>query len=105
MTRYELENRLDGITESAFGRFFYKLLLPGLLVVMGFLGVRSINSIDAAITDLQRDSRSQNEMQIETQAEVRAIRATMTYQERYQTLVDKNQDQEIARHARALKID
>lgn len=104
MDRDELDVRINHATDSALGRFIYKFVVPGAFILLGSLLARSINALDAAMDKLQAASEQQSTTQVVIQGEVRAIRSQMDFQNKYQTLVDQQQDAELARHARALNM-
>jgi muconolactone delta-isomerase len=99
-----LDDQLNAATDSAVGRFIYKFVMPLTFALLGWLGVRAIDSLDAQMKQLQTASEAQSATQSEIQGEVRAIRAQMDYQTRYQELVDAEQNKELDRHARALNL-
>lgn len=99
-----LDDRLDKATESALGRFVYRFLLPGLVVLVGWLGTRSIASLDNSLSQVQTSTQAQSIAQAQMQNDVQAIRAQMDYQTKYQTLVDAQQNEKLEQHDRALHL-
>lgn len=100
----QLNDRLNAATDSAVGRFIYKFIMPATFALLTWFGIREITSLDTSIDELQAASKEQSTAQNETRGEVRAIRDQMDYQNKYQTLVDQQQNLELARHARELKL-
>lgn len=99
-----IDERLTAATESAVGRFVYKFIMPATFALVGWFGVRAINSLDSSIDKLQTASETQGKTQTQIKADIAAVRAQMNYQTKYQELVDAQQNEELERHARALHL-
>lgn len=99
-----LDDQLQAATDSAFGRFLYKFVMPATFSLLVWLGLRAINTLDGSIQALQKQGEAVAATQANIQGEVKAIRAQMDYQTRYQELIDKQQNEELERHARALRL-
>ena len=99
-----LDDRLDKATESAVGRFVYKVVLPSLMALVGWLGIRAINDLDTSITAVRTSTTNQALIQAKMQSDVQVIKSQMDYQTRYQTLVDQQQNERLDQHDRALHL-
>ena len=100
----KLDDRLDKATDSAFGRFVAKFILPGLVVLVGYFGTRAISSMDNALSAVQKASENSAVSQAQMQNDVQAIRSQMDYQTKYQALVDAQQNEKLEQHDRALHL-
>jgi len=94
-TRFD--DHFERATDSAVGRFLYRFVFPTLIVLVGWLGTRAISSLDETITEVKSSTT-------ETAADVQVIRAQMDYQTKYQALVDRQQNEKLERHDRALNL-
>lgn len=111
MDQQHLDEKLNAAANSALGRVIYTFILPTALVVVGWLGVRSINDLDATVASIEAASAKQTEAQIEIKGELKEIRAEMAGQVRLQNNVNAEmerandrQDKELDWHARALRL-